>query len=372
MVLGALVDAGLPLKHLRSKLALLKLGSYELTRSKSKGPLAGTNIHVIAKGLPHAADYKGIDAMIARSRLPRPVRTVSRTIFERLARAEARVHGTSIDKVHFHEVGAIDSIVDVVGSAIGFEYFKFASIYSSPIPMSRGFVKSSHGHLPVPAPAALEILKGVSLEPSRVRREIVTPTGAAILATVCESFGDCPLQTIEGVGYGFGDRVIPGIPNALRLMIGEGFKTVVIETDIDDMNPQLFEYAMEQILKAGAKDVNLLPIQMKKARPGIRLSAIVPWEQKECVINAILKETTSFGVRYWPIERKVLVRELVKKKVSCGRLTFKIGCDSSGKIIKAMPEYDGIRKLARKRKRPLVEVYQEALALAGKLSKRSY
>lgn len=370
MVLGSLVDAGMPLARLKSELKKLPLRSYELVPVRAGRGIRGTNIRVEVSEEPRADDYGSLDKTIADSRLPKQVKEVARAIFARLARAEAAVHGMPLERVHFHEVGAVDSIVDVVGAAIGFDFFGFGEIHASPLPMSRGRVECMHGTLPVPAPATLEILKGIPLERSPVKGEIVTPTGAAILVTAASHFGECPIQSVERVGYGFGDRVIPGIPNALRLIIGEGFPVVVIETDIDDMSPELFEEAVAKVFAAGAVDVHLEPIQMKKGRPGVKLVAISPWSAKEATIGAILRETTSFGVRYWPAERKVLLRELVKEKIGLGGLSFKVGRDASGQIIKAMPEFEDVKKLARKKKRPLAEVYQEALAHANAITIR--
>jgi uncharacterized protein (DUF111 family) len=198
---------------------------------------------------------------------------------------------------------------------------------------------------------------------------MVTPTGAAILTTVASHFGECPLQTVIRVGTGFGDREIPGFPNVVRLLIGEGFPTMVVQANIDDMNPQIFDHVIDRLFAAGAVDVDLAAVQMKKNRPGVRLSALVPWERKENVIEVILAETTTFGVRYWPVERRMLIRELAKEKKKSGAITFKVGRDSKGRIVKALPEYEDVRKLARKTKRPLVDVYQEALAQGRRLVK---
>lgn len=366
MILGAFVDAGLPLRKLTRKLRLLPIGSFEIKRNRG-WDFSGTNLHVIAKREPKHTDYTSLDKALAKSRLEKGERDLARAILSRLAHAEARVHGVSINRVHFHEVGAVDSLVDIAGAAIAVHHFGFDGIHASPLPMARGRVKCRHGVLPVPAPATLELLKGVPLEPTQVQQEMVTPTGAAILAEICSHFGECPLQKIEKVGIGFGDRTIPGRPNCLRLMIGEGFSAVAIEADIDDMNPELFENAMEKIFAAGAVDGTLTPVQMKKNRPGVRLSCIAPAGVKEGVIDVILAETTTFGVRYWPLERKMLTRELVKGKVKRGSIAFKIGRDAKGRIVKAMPEFEDVKKLARKTRRPLPEVYAEALAASLKL-----
>jgi len=221
MVLGSLVDAGMPLEYLKEQLALVDIGSYELEKSKARKMIQGTNLSVHVVDGPKNDTYALLDKRISESKLSKGVIDLARAMFRKLAQAEAKVHGVAIEDVHFHEVGAVDSIVDVVGAAVGFDYFKFDAVYSSPIPMARGHVKTAHGLLPVPAPATLEILKGIPLEQSPAKEEIVTPTGAAILTTVAKSFGDSPLKVVEKIGYGYGDKVIPEIPNALRLMIGE-------------------------------------------------------------------------------------------------------------------------------------------------------
>lgn len=365
MVLGALIDAGMPLPHLKKQLKLLSLRGYELRLKKTHHGISGSNINVIVKKEPHHDDYKSLDRMIARSRLPKSAKTISRVIFEKLARAEAKVHCTDLDRVHFHEVGAVDSVVDVVGAAIGLDFFGFDAVYSSPIPMSRGKVRCAHGIMPVPAPATLEILKGIPLEKSNIKQEIVTPTGAAILASVVENFGECPLQKIEKIGYGFGDRKIPGVINAVRIMIGEGFPVVVVQANIDDMNPQIYDYVIDLFFKAGAVDVDLSPIQMKKNRPAVKLSVLVPWDKKEKIIDIFLKETTTFGVRYYPVDRKVLVRELVEKKTALGKVRFKLGLGPDGSIIKAVPEYEDVKRLALKTKQPLAGILNKMGTFPG-------
>lgn len=368
MILGALIDAGLPPAHLKRKLRLVEMGEYELELTRDKD-FDGTNLSVITKDEPAHSDYRGLDAAVAGSKLGRAERETARAILKRLAHAEARVHGRPVERVHFHEVGATDSLVDIVGAAVGIHYFGFSEIHCSPLPMSRGGVRCEHGTLPVPAPATLELLKGVPLERSAVKQELVTPTGAAILTEVSQRFGSCPLQTIERAGQGFGDRRIKGRPNMLRLIIGEGFPAVVIETNIDDMNPQLFDPVMAKLFKAGAVDVALESIQMKKNRPGVRLSCVAPWDRKDVIMDIILSETTTFGVRFWPAERKVLSRRLETKRVKKGKVAFKLGLSPEGRVIKAVPEFEDLKRLARKDGRSLIDVHQEAQAQARKLIK---
>lgn len=369
MILGALIDAGMPISHLKRKLGSVRMGKYKLKLTKDSD-FGGANLSVISEEEPKHSHYSALDGMIARSGLERRERDVGRAILKRLAEAEAKVHGKPLERVHFHEVGAIDSLVDIVGAAVGVCYFDFDEIHSSPLPMSRGSVKCDHGTLPVPAPATLELLKGVPLERTSIKQELVTPTGAAILTEISSRFGSCPLQTIEASGQGFGDRKIRGRPNMLRLLIGEGFASVAIETDIDDMNPQFFDPVIAKLFKVGAVDVTLVPIQMKKNRPGVRLKMIAPWDLKDKLMDIILAETTTFGVRYWPVERKVLTREFRKEKVKRGGVTFKIGRDAEGKIVKAIPEFEDLKRLARKQKRSILELRSEAEVVARGLLKR--
>lgn len=366
MLLGAMLDAGLPMKHLLAELKKLKVGDYRIVKVNGHMPIKGTNIRVeVKKELGHG-EYSWIDKTIEKSLLSPAVKELARAIFGTVARAEAKVHGVSVDKVHFHEVGATDSIVDIVGAAIGFEYFGFDSIAASPLPIARGKVKCAHGFLPVPAPATMEILKGIPTEPALVKEELVTPTGVAILKTACEFFGESPIQKIERVGYGYGDKVFDEMPNALRMIVGEGFPMIVIQANIDDMNPQIFDHVIESLFAVGAADVDMAPIQMKKNRPAIKISALVPWQIKDYAIEILLRETTTFGVKYWPVDRKVLCRKMVEKKVRHGKLRFKLGLDDDGRVIKAVPEYDDVKALAAKTGKPMIEIYLAAQSEARK------
>ena len=323
--------------------------------------IGGVNFQVRLSGQHHRhTGFKDIKRMISSSRLSSPAKDISTAIFETLGLAEAHVHRTSIDKVHFHEVGAIDSIVDIVGAAIGIEYFGFDSIYASEIPMSRGWVKCGHGRMPVPAPATLEILKGVPVISSSVKDEIVTPTGAAILRTIVAEFGINPVSKIKKVGYGLGDKVFKEIPNSLRLLIGEGEPLVVIEANIDDMNPQIYEYLIERLLEKGAVDVTISPALMKKRRPASILSVLCRDHDRDGLVRTILEETTSLGVRHYRVERKILEREFKVVRTKFGNVTVKIAKDGKN-VLNVSPEYEDCKKIARIRKVPLKNVMLEAL-----------
>jgi uncharacterized protein (TIGR00299 family) protein len=363
MVLGALIDAGLPMAHLRRELAKLKMSGYALERRRTMGHsrIKGTNLHVkVSRELPDIR-FTAISHLIESSKLKSSIKDKALGIMVRLAKAESQVHNVPVSEVHFHEVGGVDSIVDCVGAAIGFDYFEFEQVTSSPLPITRGRVKCAHGTLPVPAPATMQLIKGVPVEPAPIKDEIVTPTGAAILTSIVTHFGECPLQRVEKVGYGYGDKVFSEIPNALRLLIGEGFPVVVIEATIDDMNPQIFDYAMERLFEAGAVDITLQAVQMKKNRPATVIACQAPWKKKDAVIEALLKETTTTGVRYHPAERRMLTREMTTIKTKLGNVRIKIAKDEKLGIEKKIPEYEDMKKIAKRRKIPLIEVYKTIL-----------
>lgn len=371
MVLGAMLDAGLPFAHLKLELGKLPVKGYRLEKkTERRGVVGGVNLRVIARNdMRDSLTYKEIKNLIRTSRLNKDTSKIALAIFETLARAEAHVHRTKIDHVHFHEVGAVDSIVDIIGAAIGFNYFKFDGIYSSPLPVlypplkkgdKGGFIKCTHGNMPIPAPATLEILKDVSIIASPVKAEIVTPTGAAILKTVVKDFGESPLTKIKTIGYGLGDDHFKQIPNALRLIIGDGERLVVVEANIDDMNPQFYDHIITKLINAGALDATVRPLFMKKRRPGALLQAICGERLKSHIAKIILKETTSFGVRFYPVERRILERTIKPVKTKFGTIRMKLGFMDGGGI-KAVPEYEDCARIARRLEIPLVKVYESAV-----------
>lgn len=362
MVLGTLVDAGMPLAHLKRELAKLGISGYVLERKRTRRFVSGTSLRVRVERETAGSRYIDIKKLIERSRLNSSVKHMSLAIMKRLAEAEAKVHGVPVRNVHFHEVGAVDSIVDCVGAAIGFDYFGFDLIASSPLPITRGRVSTAHGDMPVPAPATLELVKGIPLEPASVTGEIVTPTGAAILTAVSHHFGTCPLERIERIGYGFGERVFKDRPNALRVMIGQGFPVVVVEATIDDMNPQVYDYVMERLFERGVIDVTLTPVQMKKNRPGIVLACQVPWHLKDAAIAVILRETTTTGVRFYPVDRRVMTREIQTITTKHGKIRVKVARDDELGIVKHIPEYDDVKAIAKKRNMPFLLMYREIMA----------
>lgn len=364
MILGAFVDSGMPFSHLEKELKKLKAGGYKLVlRNNSHGSIGGANLHVEISEDKGYDTYSNLKKRIETSSLSKNVKKVSLEILSLLADAEAKVHRKTKKDVHFHEVGCVDSLVDVVGAAVGFEYFGFDEIYASPLPLSRGYVKCAHGILPVPAPATMELLKGLPVEPALVKEEIITPTGVAILKTLCSGFGSSPLRRIDKVGYGFGDKEIHGIVNAVRLMIGEGYPLTVIEANIDDMNPEFYPAVIEKLLSEGAVDAGIVPIVMKKGRPGIILHILCEERDRKKIIETVLKETTTFGVRYFPVERETAEREIKKVKTKYGPVQVKIA-KYRGQTTTIAPEYSDCHKIASAKNVPIKEVYRQAIIKA--------
>ena len=375
MTLGAMLDLGVPLDHLRQELAKLPLpeGSYSLSlkRTTRKG-ISAAHLAVEITDTSTHRHFSHISDMITASTLDASVKNRAIAIFTRLAEAEAKVHGVPIEKVHFHEVGAVDSIVDIVGTAICYEYLGIDASCAGPLPLGSGCVETAHGLLPVPAPATAELLTGLPVHGKLGEGERVTPTGAAIVSSLCSEFGSLPAMTITKIGSGAGTREFPDVPNILRLVMGTKDDTlcrdeiVVLETHIDDMNPEITGFVMERLLAAGALDVAFSPLQMKKNRPGIRLTVIAPQELRPTLARLILTETTAAGVRYHTAERTVLDRRNEVRQTSLGPVSVKI-FSAGGSVLRAAPEFEECRQLAEKHGIPLQQAYaiveKEACAL---------
>ena len=385
MTLGALLDAGLDFKALKSGLGRLKLGGYELKVSKvRRGELAGTKFDCVIKksahGLGgHSRPLKEIFAIINKSSLKPQVRANAVKIFEGIGRAEAKVHGARpAHGVHLHELGDIDSIIDIVGAAIALDELGIDEVYASAITMGRTAVDVRHGRLPVPAPAALELLKSrnAPLKVSEVEAELVTPTGAGILAALAKGFGPMPQASVGRVGYGAGSREFGGLPNMLRVLIGEAApahtpgvcntagallhdSVTVIETNIDDMSPQSFEYLFERLLKEGALDVYTTNILMKKTRPAFKLTVIANNSTLKRLAAIIFEETTSIGLRYYEASRLKLDRKTGLVKTRYGAIKVKTSAGPGG-ILTSSPEHDDCVRIARAKNMPLKKVYDEA------------
>lgn len=378
MVLGAVLDAGADEARFRQELAKPPV-EFDLQVSKVvKNGIQATDVRVITKEEHHHRRLNDIKTLIESSSLSETVKARSIAIFERLAEAEGAVHGTSPEDVHFHEVGAVDAIVDIVGSAIGLEMLGIEEVYSSPLPMGHGLLEAAHGKIPLPAPATVEILKGVPVYDAGIKGELVTPTGAAIIRTLAADFGEMPQMTLQTTAYGAGKTEFP-FPNVLRLMIGEPCsqsdvsdlsdmsdrdslqtRVAIVETNIDDMNPEFYDLVFEQLFKAGALDVYLTPIYMKKNRPANLLTAICPIEKKDDIAQVILTETTTFGVRISIASRRCLERKWETVSTRFGEIRMKIGL-MCGKQITASPEYEDCKKAAEAHNVPIRRVYEEAI-----------
>ena len=355
MILGALVGAGLEPRLLTEQLALLNVSGYEVEFSVAdRSGISATRAHVRTAQEHAHRHLADILKIIDESLLSANVKERAARIFKRLAEAEARVHNQSINSVHFHEVGALDAILDVVGACIGFEALGVERFVSSALHVGSGWVEMAHGRFPVPPPAVAELLKGVPIYSSDIVGELVTPTGAAIISTVCEEYGGLPQMRIESTGYGAGAREYERFPNVLRVMLGETEasdgnveeRLLMIETNIDDMTPQLFGYLMERAFERGALDCYFTPVQMKKNRPGVLVSVLCRAKDSNAMCELLLKETTTLGVRISEVARRTLKRECQTVLTPYGSIDVKVASVNGG--IKYMPEYEQCREAAQR------------------------
>ncbi len=378
MLLGVLVDLGVDPKHLRSELGKLPVSGYSIgAATVRRAGLAGTKVSVsidAARRQPRRAPA-AIRALIEKSRLPARVRERALAAFGTLVAAEARVHRIPEAGVHLHEVGAVDSIVDIVGAMIGLEALGWPRVVCSPLHLGTGLVKMEHGTFPVPPPAVAEILKGRPCYATHVEGELVTPTGAALAVTLADSFGALPSMRPESVGYGAGSRDLGDHPNLLRGILGDLLDdgairetVLVLETTIDDMNPQLYGHLMERLFAAGALEVFYTPIQMKKNRPGTLATIICPEPKIEAVGAVIFRETTTIGFRYQPMGRIELGRRTDRVRTPWGPVRMKVS-HYAGETAQATPEYEDCRALALEAGVPLKTVLQAALHAYAHLAK---
>ncbi|MGO8880384.1 MAG: nickel pincer cofactor biosynthesis protein LarC [Desulfomonilaceae bacterium] len=378
MIIGSLLDAGLPLELLRSELSKLSLAHYEIgVRKAIKRGLAGSQVIINIDERHHHDHHRhlyDIISIVKNSDLAESAKEQVIKIFSRLAEAEAKVHQTTVDKIHFHEVGAMDAIIDVTGAVIGLEALGIERMYCSPLHLGSGTIECAHGVLPVPAPATAELIKDKPVYSTGVKGELLTPTGAAILTTLAYEFGPMPAIIPQKLGYGAGTSD-PPIPNLLRVIIGDlidGFgdyefeRVAVLETNIDDMNPQIYDYLIQKMLKEGALDVFLAPIQMKKNRPGTMMTVICQLGKLEEFSNLILRETTTLGLR-WRIDNRIkALRSFEDIKTNYGPVTVKIA-KVGGKITNYSVEYDDCKRLAIENRVPLKEVMDQAKIQAAKI-----
>jgi hypothetical protein len=372
MTLGALIDAGCSSDLLRAELKSLQVPGWTLSSEKVwKNGMAATYVQVKTEDQQKHRSLRTILEILNSSQLDPKVRERASRIFQKLGEAEAHVHDAPVEKVHFHEVGAVDAIVDIVGSCIGFHALGIERFACSSLNVGGGVAKMAHGVLPVPAPATARLLQGAPTFSNGVQRELVTPTGAAIVATLCDSFGPQPPMTVSAIGYGAGAADLEGQPNVVRIMIGDAADKVssagdeeisIIQANLDDMNPQIYGYVLEKALSAGALDVYTTALQMKKNRPGTLLTVLCRPEDTNRLIALVFSETTTFGVRTHRAQRRALPREWVNVSTSYGPVRIKLS-RSNGHILHVTPEYDDCRKLAVEKQVPLQQVISEALRL---------
>jgi hypothetical protein len=365
MFLGALLDAGLPFDELERALQSLSLEGYALEALReAKNHLFGTRFKVtIAEHRQVSRSFADIAALIRASRLPEPVKAKSLEIFEFLAVEEGKIHHCAPEDVHFHEVGATDSIIDIVGSVFGIAYLDVTTLYASSVPLGSGFAETRHGRIPIPAPATVALLKGIPVHDSGLEQELVTPTGAALLKGLVAAFGSMPPMVVETVGYGVGTRDLSDRPNLLRLMVGrDASKTqtdtvIILEANLDDTNPEWLGFLMDRLFEAGALDVIFCPIQMKKNRPGVLVQVMGKPHQQNTLTEILFKESATLGIRFRYSQRKVLERSFLELESPWGKLKAKkiVRPDGSFEI---MPEYEACRKIAEEKGLPLKEIYR--------------
>jgi hypothetical protein len=388
MALGALLDAGLPLDDLRRALGTLALGDAHVqARKVLRAGISATQFTVHEHGHDpaghhhdHHRSLPDIFRLIDRATLSASARDRAKAMFERLAGAEAAIHQMPADQVHLHEVGATDSIIDIVGTAFAMEWVGAERVVCSPLNVGGGMVSTAHGLLPVPAPATLAILADAPVYGGAVQKELVTPTGALIATTYAASFGPIPAMTIERVGYGAGERDDVSTPNVLRVIVGEESnvdargvdapglsapderveRVTIVECEIDDMNPQIFGVAMDKLYAAGALEVFYIPVQMKKNRPGTLLTVIVPPEKRAAIADVIFGETTTIGLRHHDVQRECLARECVTVDTPLGAIRFKIS-RRDGRVVTATPEFDDCARIATTRQLSVKDVQRIAI-----------
>jgi uncharacterized protein (TIGR00299 family) protein len=419
MFIGALLDCGLDFDLLKSELAKLGVEGYELSLDRvdrSGISAAKFDVHLTnpdehhhdhspdhEHSHPHEHSHEHehhhhhehsheheqthhhhrdehralseIKRLISASTLSGQVKERAQAIFQRIGEAESKIHGIPIETVHFHEVGAIDSIVDIIGACVGLEALKIERIISSPLHVGSGTFNCAHGTYPVPGPATAEILRGVPIYSKEIEGELVTPTGAAIIATLAAGFGNLPAMKVERVGYGAGTRSYPKFPNVLRAIIGQTEESsddtpttiTVIEANIDDLNAQVFGHLMEKVLEAGALDVFYTPVQMKKNRPGVLVTLLCRPEERERMSELLFRETTTLGVRYRDEQRQVLQREHVLVETAYGEIRIKVARAADGRIVNYAPEFDDCRDAAKLHQAPVRDIQAAALQAYGKL-----
>ena len=375
MALGALIDAGADLEPIRKGLEGLPVESFELdVEQVESGGIRATKVNVRTSTDGLIRTYASVRSLLDMAEMPLDAKAMAQRIFRRLAEAEAMVHRRDLDQVTFHEVGAVDSIVDIVGTSLALASLKVDRVFASAVPTGMGMVKTEHGLLPIPAPAVMELLRGAPIYSRNVSVELVTPTGAAILAALVEGFGEIPLMRIEHVGYGAGSARLD-FPNVVRVVVGEADPSanaaaetvqgseLVLETNVDDLNPELYAYVLERLFAAGAQDAWLTPIVMKKGRPAVTISVLASPSREEAIRQVLFRETGTLGIRSSAVDKQVLEREWVEVATRNGLVRVKIG-RLEGNTVTVAPEFEDCVKVAREAGVPAREVYEEATRLA--------
>ena len=369
MLLAALLDAGLDARRLLAELKKMRLGFYEFKLTRAvRGTLVGARVDIRVPGRQPHRKLADIEELIGKTELAETVKEKALRIFRRLAEVEGKLHNQPPGEIHFHEVGAVDAIIDIVGACVGLELLELSELICSPLNVGGGRVEAEHGSLPVPAPATAELLKDIPIYSSGVEGELVTPTGAAIVSTLASSFGPLPPMKVERIGYGAGEKDFPKFANVARLFVGESVEVVrpqpgaagdevvsVIEANLDDMSPQLYGYFVEQALASGALDVTCSAIQMKKNRPGFLVTILSTPEASDALAQLLFEQTTTIGLRIHEARRKVLERELVSVETRFGAVRVKVA-KREGKVVNVAPEYEDCQRLAREKFVPLKEV----------------
>jgi uncharacterized protein (TIGR00299 family) protein len=375
MILGALIDVGVSFPDLVSGLKRLKLSGVTLRKRRvQRGAIHATKVDVvITSGLRKPLSLRRIHTILSTSRIPDMIKQQSRSVFDRLAEAEGHAHRVAKDHVHFHEVGVLDSFVDIVGGLICCDLLGVTHVTASPVNVGSGTLQSAHGVLPAPGPAVAMLAKGVPIYSAGPARELTTPTGMALLRTLTSEFGPMPVMTPTAVGYGAGDADPEGWPNALRVFLArtpsrgvrERDTVLQIETNLDDVNPQTYEYVMEQLFSRGALDVTLTPVIMKRGRPGIVLTCLAAPAQLEPLLDVLFQDTSTLGVRIREVMRQILPRRFSSVKVRGGIVRMKIA-DVNEAMVKAAPEYLDCKRIAERTGRPVKDVLEEAALAYGK------
>lgn len=369
MFLGALIDAGVPAQALSGQLAGLRLDEFELQAQKvTKNGFQATKVDVRVGTQPPERRLPDILEIIQQSSLPDPIREQAGAVFQQIGKIEAEIHHKSLEEIHLHELGGTDTIVDVTGTLLALNMLEVATIHASPIPVGCGFIEGAHGQIPLPSPATVGLLQGLPIYGTEIQAELVTPTGAALLAALVDEFGPPPAMVLEGIGYGAGTRDLP-IPNLLRILIGSASSTqgelhqklLSLETNLDDLNPEIHPYVMERLFQAGALDVCLIPIQMKKNRPGIQIQVLADPAQASALKKILFDETTTLGIRESLVDRYALARQIQPVATPYGEVNIKISLTPSGEQ-KISPEFEDCRKLAAENQVPIRLIYQAACA----------